>query len=77
MALDNNIHDVDRTFESKGVRIVVDQVSMDYLQGARIDYVNDPQHGAGFVVDSPGARSQGDAHGEEACACGDSCDCNN
>ena len=77
MALDNNIRDVDRTFESGDVRIVVDQVSMDYLQGARIDYVNDPQRGAGFVVDAPGARSHKSGHGEEACACGGSCDCNN
>src|SRR5512139_335968 len=57
MALDNNIRDIDRTFESGGVRIVVDQVSMDYLQGAKIDYVHDPQRGAGFVVDAPGAQS--------------------
>ena len=77
MALDNNIRDLDRTFESGGVRVVVDQVSMDYLQGARIDFVNDPQRGAGFVVDSPGARSQGHARAEEGCACGGSCDCNN
>ena len=46
MALDNNIRDVDRTFDSGGVRVVVDQVSMDYLNGAKIDFVNDPQRGA-------------------------------
>ena len=77
MALDNNIRDVDRTVESGGVRIVVDQVSMDYLQGARIDYVNDPDRGAGFVVEAPGAHTHKHAHGEEPCACGGSCDCNN
>jgi iron-sulfur cluster assembly accessory protein len=77
MALDNNIREVDRTFDSGGVRIVVDQVSMDYLQGAKIDYVNDPQRGAGFVVEAPGAREHAHAHGDEACACGGSCDCNN
>ena len=48
MALDNNVRDVDRTFDSGGVRVVVDQVSMDYLNGAKIDFVNDPQRGAGF-----------------------------
>jgi len=77
MALDNNVHEADRTFETGGVRVVVDQVSMDYLQGARIDFVNDPQRGAGFVVESPRAKSHEHAHGEEACACGGSCDCNN
>jgi len=77
MALDNNIRDVDHTFESDGVRIVVDQVSLDYLRGAKIDFVNDPQRGAGFLVDSPTAKAHGHADGEESCACGGSCSGNN
>ncbi|HET6846243.1 MAG TPA: iron-sulfur cluster assembly accessory protein [Anaerolineales bacterium] len=77
MALDNNIREVDRTFDSCGVRVVVDQVSMDYLNGAKIDFVNDLQRGAGFVVDSPSAHSHEHAHDEGGCACGGSCDCKN
>ena len=77
MALDNNIRDVDRTFESGGVRIVVDQVSMDYLQGAKIDFVNDPQRGSGFVVESPVAGKREHSHSEEGCGCGGSCGCDN
>ncbi len=77
MALDNNIRDLDHTFESDGVRVVVDEVAMDYLQGARIDFVNDPQRGAGFMVDSPSAQAQAHSHDEEGCACGGSCSCNN
>jgi iron-sulfur cluster assembly accessory protein len=77
MALDNNIRDVDSTFEENGVKVVVDEVSIDYLRGARIDFVNDPVRGAGFAVDSPGARSHSHEHGEDACACGGSCSCNN
>jgi iron-sulfur cluster assembly accessory protein len=77
MALDNNIREVDKTFESDGVRIVVDEVSIDYLQGAKIDFVNDPERGAGFLVDSPVAQTYGHEHGEEGCACGGSCSCNN
>jgi iron-sulfur cluster assembly accessory protein len=77
MALDNNIRDVDSTFDMNGVKVVVDEVSIDYLRGARIDFVNDPVRGAGFAVDSPSARSQAHEHGEEACACGGSCSCNN
>lgn len=76
MALDDNIRDEDRVFETDGVKVVVDQISMDYLQGAKIDYVNDPERGAGFLVDSPIARPQSHAHGEESCACGGSCSCN-
>jgi iron-sulfur cluster assembly accessory protein len=77
MALDNNIRDVDRTFESEGIKLVVDEVSLDYLQGARIDFVNDAERGAGFLVDSPSMQAQGHEHNEEGCACGGSCSCNN
>jgi len=75
MALDNNIRDVDTTFEANGVKVVVDEVSIDYLRGATIDFVNDPVRGAGFAVDSPSVQAH--SHGEEACACGGSCSCNN
>jgi iron-sulfur cluster assembly protein len=76
MALDNNFRDVDTTFEINGVKVVVDEVSIDYLRGASIDFVNDPVRGAGFAVDSPNAK--GHSHGEGGCACGSgggSCGC--
>jgi len=75
MALDNNIRDVDTTFEANGVQVVVDEVSIDYLRGATIDFVNDPVRGAGFAVQNPNAQAH--SHGEDACACGGSCSCNN
>ena len=85
MALDNNIRDVDTTFEANGIQVVVDEVSIDYLRGASIDFINDPVRGAGFAVDSPNAKSH--SHGEGGCACGSgggsggcgggSCSCNN
>jgi iron-sulfur cluster assembly protein len=77
MALDNNIREADRTFETDGVKLVVDEVSLDYLHGAKIDYVNDPERGAGFLVDSPSVQAHSHEHGEEGCACGGSCSCNN
>lgn len=78
MALDNNFRDVDTTFEMNGVKVVVDEVSIDYLRGASIDFINDPVRGAGFAVDSPNAK--GHSHGEGGCACGsnsggESCGC--
>ncbi len=76
MALDNNFRDVDTTFEANGVKVVVDEVSIDYLRGATIDYINDPVRGAGFAVDSPNAKS-GHDHGEDSCGCGGSCSCQN
>jgi len=75
MALDNNIRDVDTTFETNGVKVVVDEISIDYLRGATIDFINDPIRGAGFAVDSPNVASH--SHGEGGCACGGSCSCNN
>src|SRR5258708_28081649 len=61
MALDNTIRETDMTFESEGVKVVVDDASIDYLRGAKIDFVNDPSRAAGFVVDSPSAK----AHAQE------------
>jgi iron-sulfur cluster assembly accessory protein len=75
MALDNNFRDVDTTFEVDGVKVVVDEVSIDYLRGAHIDFVNDPERGAGFAVNSPVA--QGHEHAEGSCGCGGSCSCQN
>jgi iron-sulfur cluster assembly protein len=74
MALDNNIQDIDTTFEAHGVKLVVDQTSIDYLRGATIDFVNDPEHGAGFAINSPSAMN---STSEESCGCGGSCSCNN
>lgn len=76
MALDNNFRDADKTFDMNGIKVVVDEVSMDYLRGATIDFVNDPQHGQGFAVNTPYAAKSHE-HGEGECACGGSCSCNN
>ena len=78
MALDNNFRSVDTTFEVNGVKVVVDEVSIDYLRDATVDFVNDPHHGQGFAVSSPNAK--GHSHGEGGCACstnsgGSSCAC--
>jgi iron-sulfur cluster assembly accessory protein len=77
MALDNNFRDVDSTFDIDGVKVVVDEVSIEYLRGASVDFVNDPVRGAGFAVDSPHAKSHGHEHGEGGCGCGGSCSCQN
>jgi iron-sulfur cluster assembly accessory protein len=76
MALDNNIRDQDQTYDLEGIKLVVDEVSIDYLRGATIDFVNDPQRGPGFAVDSPSAQRHEHEHGEGGCACGGSYSCN-
>jgi Fe-S cluster assembly iron-binding protein IscA len=72
-------------FDTNGIQVVVDNVSVDYLRDATVDFVNDPQHGQGFAVSSPNAK--GHSHSEGGCACGSdggscgcgggSCSCNN
>jgi iron-sulfur cluster assembly accessory protein len=72
MALDNDIQEKDFSFEIDGIQLVVDNLSMEYLQDATIDFVNHPQHGPGFVVNQPHGRQS-----EDGCACGGSCACSN
>jgi len=55
--------DVDQTLESKGVRLLCDQMSLMYLAGAEIDYVESVQ-GSGFKFTNPNVKS--------TCGCGSS-----
>lgn len=63
LALENNIRENDLTYEMNGVRMVVDEVSIDYLRGASIDFV-DELMGSGFKITNPNAVS--------TCGCGNS-----
>jgi iron-sulfur cluster insertion protein len=55
--------DSDRTFDSHGVKLVVDQMSLQYLAGTTVDYVEGLQ-GAGFKFVNPNVKS--------TCGCGSS-----
>jgi iron-sulfur cluster assembly accessory protein len=63
MALDGDIRDTDLLFEEHGVKLVVDEVSINYLRGATIDFV-DELMGRGFKIENPNAIS--------TCGCGNS-----
>jgi iron-sulfur cluster assembly accessory protein len=63
MALEGEVRETDYDFSYHGVRLVVDEVSMDYLRGARIDYIEDIM-GSGFKIDNPNAVA--------SCGCGSS-----
>lgn len=63
MALEGQPRDTDYSFEYAGIRVVVDEVSMEYLRGAVIDYVDDIM-GSGFKIENPNAVA--------ACGCGSS-----
>jgi len=53
----------DQLFESNGVRLFVDPVSISYLRGAEVDFV-DTITGGGFTIKNPNATS--------TCGCGSS-----
>jgi iron-sulfur cluster assembly accessory protein len=59
----DQVSDVDQTFESQGVRLVCDQMSLMYLVGTEIDYVESVQ-GSGFKFTNPNVKS--------TCGCGSS-----
>jgi iron-sulfur cluster assembly protein len=62
LALDQAKQD-DNVFEHQGVAVVVDKVSMPFVFGSEVDYVDGLQ-GAGFVVNNPNVVA--------ACGCGSS-----
>ena len=55
--------DIDHPFESHGVKLICDQMSLMYLMGTEIDYV-EGLHGAGFKFNNPNVKS--------TCGCGSS-----
>jgi iron-sulfur cluster insertion protein len=52
MALDNKPRETDTTFESEGLKVLVDETSIQYMAGATVDYIDDAR-GKGFLVDNP------------------------
>jgi iron-sulfur cluster assembly accessory protein len=62
MTLDES-QDGDEVFETNGVRVLIDEMSAQYISGSEVDYV-DSLMGAGFTVNNPNAVS--------TCGCGHS-----
>ena len=62
LALDS-AKDDDKLFEHNGVAVAVDKVSMQFVFGSEVDYVDGLQ-GAGFTVNNPNVVA--------ACGCGSS-----
>jgi len=55
--------DLDENFESQGVKLYVDPLSYQYLDGTEIDYV-ESAHGSGFKFGNPNVTG--------SCGCGSS-----
>jgi iron-sulfur cluster assembly accessory protein len=63
MYLDDEVSDRDVTNEQFGVRLVIDKMSVPYLDQATIDFVDSLEQ-SGFTIDNPMAQG--------SCACGHS-----
>jgi iron-sulfur cluster assembly protein len=63
MAIDDTVEEGDFVFNSYGVKVVVDPLSINYIKGASVDYVEDVM-GGGFKIDNPNAV--------RSCGCGSS-----
>jgi iron-sulfur cluster assembly accessory protein len=63
MYLDDEVSDGDVAEEQFGVRLVVDRMSIPYLNEAKIDFVDSLEQ-SGFTIDNPLAQG--------GCACGHS-----
>lgn len=64
MALDaEKPEEADQIFEQDGIKIYCDSLSLGYMSGSSVDYVDD-QFGGGFKIENPNATS--------SCGCGSS-----
>ncbi len=63
MNFENQTNGIDKIFEFDGLKVFVDQASLMYLKGTKIDYV-ETLEGSGFKFDNPNVRT--------TCGCGSS-----
>jgi len=64
MALDDSPpEELDSVFEQDGIKLFVDPLSLNYMDGATVDYVEESL-GGGFKIENPNAAS--------SCGCGSS-----
>ena len=76
MSLDKDLIDGDTELELHGVKLIIDDASIQYLAGATVDYITTPQ-GSGFQIDNPNPLpasscgcGSGETKSEGDCGCG-------
>lgn len=63
LSFDDHQEDDDIVYDYQGIKVVTDEVSLEFLAGATVDYVEDMM-GASFRIQNPNAKS--------SCGCGNS-----
>lgn len=66
LGFDTETHADDLTWEQDGVRVILDESSAEYLQGAQVDF-QDGLNGKGFAIENPNSSG--------SCGCGQSFSC--
>lgn len=63
MNFENQSDGIDRTFDFDGLKVFIDQASLMYLNGTKIDYIESLE-GSGFKFENPNVKT--------TCGCGSS-----
>lgn len=63
LAFDDQIQPTDQIFDTNGVKVIIDERSLQHLDGTQLDFV-DTMLGRGFTFQNPNAKS--------SCGCGSS-----
>jgi iron-sulfur cluster assembly accessory protein len=63
MSFENSPNMLDKTYNSDGFKLIVDQASLLYLEDVEVDFVDSPE-GSGFKFNNPQVKS--------TCGCGSS-----
>jgi iron-sulfur cluster assembly accessory protein len=63
MNFENDTNGIDKVFDFDGLKVFVDQASLMYLRGTKIDFV-ETLEGSGFKFDNPNVKT--------TCGCGSS-----
>ena len=66
MTFDANPAPVDLVLEQHGLRVIIDPQSLRYMEGASIDYVDNPA-GGGFHIENPNAAATCSSGGCSGC----------
>lgn len=61
LMLNEGDNPADVSFESNGIKVVIDPISINYIKGAEVDFIEDK---GGFSIKNPNAKS--------TCGCGSS-----
>jgi iron-sulfur cluster assembly protein len=77
MALENSPLENDVVTTQSGIKLIIDDLSLQYMTGATIDYVTN-EMGTGFKIDNPndlpvsscGCGSESSASADHSCGCG-------